>query len=229
MQHFFQIVSDHHGLLARRFISNMLKLAKRDLSGLIEMLKRSMGEFLEEVGLSTSAGDSINYRRVQPFALAYATARLAFETGTLREPLWGNVGYSIRRAWLDHARLDIPVDGDKRFNSYMTAPSNIFVDLRDKPKPELSDDDLVKVAGFINKGKDGSLRMAVPAVCIDKTGYGAAALKRLKQEGVLRAGEGLQTRRNYRTVNGEETRDAYYVFVIEGTPPGIQYRSTAGS
>ncbi|WP_165418186.1 DUF927 domain-containing protein [Rhizobium ruizarguesonis] len=228
MNKLFATTKKNYGLLARSYILNVLTLAQQDSEALIRHIENLIATFVESLDLN--AQDEVSYRRVQPFALAYAAAVIAFETGTLRKKYWGKVKRSIRRAWMEYGAANTTVAGDPRIVAYMNDASNRFVDVRDGIKPRIPDENIEKIAGFFYCGKDKALCLAVPNAVIKNMKMSSAALKRLKNEGVLRAGKSLQTKLFLRRgVNKEKKLDVFYVFKIPEIPANAKLaRDTAG-
>jgi hypothetical protein len=222
MGYLFDITESNFGLLARRFIRNTLGLLQQDEVKLSTLIKQSVAEFIQSVGLDENGVDEVLRRRVQPFALAYAAAMVAFETTTLKKKRWGHVGASIRQAWNDIGSEKPSNAGDFRLVAYMTDPSNTFVDARGKVKPYITDKNFRRVAGFFHLGKDRGLCLAVPNAAVKKLNLSSAALKQMKISGVLRAGKNLQSKLVLRRVGTEEKRDVFYVFRV----PEIPQRTT---
>ncbi len=218
------VIQSNHGLLARRFIRNILQRVNGDYPAFLNLLKEAMEEFLKAGGFGACDAGEIEYRRAQPLALAYATAVIAFDTGTLRGNRWGNVRKTVLRAWFRYGCTQVIKQGDPRFNEYMEDPANVFVDLRDGGKPELSDDALAGIAGFIRYRKDRTLSIAVTKTAVKgRLGYSPALLKQLQRQGVLLAKKEQRMKLALRLVHGREKRDAFYVFALRGVPDRIKF------
>lgn len=222
MDNIFALVESNHGLLARRYILDVLTLLKRDEPRLTELIKRAMGKFIRTVGMDTADRDPVSYRRVQGFALAYAAAVVAFEAGTLEKRHWGRVKRSISQAWIKYGQDRPTVGGDPRIASYLRNPSNMFIDVRDGRKPPIVDAKFKTAAGFIFTAKDESLCLGVPKAAMPALDISAARLKQLRHEGVLRARKGLRSRLALRCVKMTEVRDVFYVFKIHELPAEIR-------
>lgn len=222
MQQVFNVTRENHGLLARRFIRAVLALSRSDHEGLIETVGTSIAQFQEKVGIDVATSDNITYRRVQPFALAYATAVIAFKTGTLKKRRWGSVEKSIRRAWFEVENASDANDADQ-FQGYLANNKNAFVDARGGQKPEVPDSVMKDIAGFVYNAKNGSLRLAVPKHAMQRLGYSTAVLKQFKAKGILQAGTGLRERRLLRSVAGQPKRDIVYIFRISDLPPETRF------
>ncbi|NNG74295.1 DUF927 domain-containing protein [Rhizobium laguerreae] len=214
MDEVFTTTKENYGLLARRYILNVLRLAQQDGDALIMHIGDLIAKFLKGI----EAQDEVSYRRAQPFALAYAAAVIAFETGTLSKKHWGKVKRSIRRAWIEYGAAKSIAAGDPRIVAYMNDTSNLFVDARDGTKPHILDENFKKVAGIFYYGKDKALCLAVPSGVIKNLNMSSAALKGLKTEGVLRAGKNLQSKLFLRQVSKEKKLDVFYVFKVPEIP-----------
>lgn len=214
MQKLFATTKENYGLLARRYILNVLTRAQQDSGSLIRIIERSIAKFLQGINLE----DEVSHRRVQPFALAYAAAVIAFETGTLRKEHWGKVKRSIKRAWAEYGAANLGVAGDPRIIAYMIDTSNRFVDARDGAKPHIPDLGFKKIAGIFYRGKDKALCLAVPNAALENMNMSTAALKQLKKDDVLRAGKSLQTKLALRHVDNKNKIDVFYVFKVPEIP-----------
>ncbi|MBX4918355.1 DUF927 domain-containing protein [Rhizobium bangladeshense] len=214
MNKLFATTKDNFGLLARRYILNVLTRAQQDSDALIRDIEKSIAKFMRGIILT----DAVSHRRAQPFALAYAAAVIAFDTGTLKKEHWGKVKRNIRRAWTDYGAANSVVAGDERIVAYMSDTSKVFVDARGKAKPHIVDENFKKVAGIFYCGRDDALCLAVPNAAIKDMKLSAAALKKLKKEGVLRAGKSLQTKLALRRVKDENKVDVFYVFKVPEIP-----------
>ncbi|WP_105438781.1 DUF927 domain-containing protein [Neorhizobium sp. T25_13] len=213
MKQIFTVTQANHGLLARKLILEVLRYVHRDHAGLLEVIKGAVGKFMKAAGQGEAEMATLPYRRVQSFALAYATAVIAFKTKTLHKKQWGRVKRTLLRAWNEHANA-LESDGDLRFNEYMTDPSHVFADARGSEKPEVSDKAFKKIDGIVFTAKDKTLCLAVPLHAIGKLNYSTAKLKQLKKDGILRAGGNLQSKLRLRRVGREERRDVFYVFRV---------------
>jgi hypothetical protein len=223
MAHIFEITQDNYGLLARRFIEDVLRFSVTDSQKLAAIIKKAMSKFVRSVGMHVNGVDPISYRRVQPFALTYATAVVAFKVGTLDKRLWGHVKRSIRAAWIKHGSANSPtVEGDPRIVSYMMDKSNIFIDARGGAKPNITDANFKKISGMVFEAKDGTLCLAIPNAASAKFGLSKAILKQLKRQGLLRAGKNLQSKLALRRVGTKEPRDVFYVFRVKDIPAGMK-------
>lgn len=211
MNQIFATTQTNHGLLARKLILEVLGYVRRDHDGLVEVIKTAFDKFMRAAGQSEADMATLPYRRVQSFALAYATAVVAFKTKTLHKKHWGRVKRTLLRAWNEHANAQ-KTDGDPRFNDYMTDPSHVFADARGSGKPEISDKAFKKIDGIVFTGKDNKLCLAVPVHAMAKLKYSAAKLKQLKKDEILRAGGNLQSKLRLRRVGNDEKRDVFYVF-----------------
>ncbi|MGO6724543.1 DUF927 domain-containing protein [Rhizobium ruizarguesonis] len=220
MRHAFIVTGSNYGVLAREYIRNVLKLSMRDGSKLTALIQRSISKFLRTVGMDVGDTDAVSYRRVQPFALAYAAAVVAFKAGTLEKEQWGRVKNSIRRAWIRYGDTKPSIAGDPRIVSYLSAASNRFVDVRDGKKAWIHQDKLEQVAGYLFTAKDKALCLAVPAIARHNLNIPTAALKKLKRDGILRSGKNLQSKLILRRVGEKEIRDIFYVFKIPEIPTG---------
>ncbi|WP_165417422.1 DUF927 domain-containing protein [Rhizobium ruizarguesonis] len=214
MNKIFATTKENYGLLARRYILNVLTRAQEDSSSLIQKIEKSIARFLQGINLE----DEVSHRRVQPFALAYAAAVIAFDTGTLKKKHWGKVKRTIKQAWAQYGAGNSGVAGDPRIIAYMNDTSNHFVDARDLAKPHIPDSKFKNVSGIFYHGKDKALYLAVPNAVIKNMKMSAAALKQLKKEGVLRAGKSLQTKLVLRHVKNENRLDVFYVFKVPEIP-----------
>jgi hypothetical protein len=183
MKHVFAIVGDNYGLLARRFIADVLRFIATDSARLTPILEGAISKFLRNIGMDASGVDPVLQRRAQPFALAYATAVVAFLVGTLDKKNWGRVKRTIRRAWTKHGLTGSrSTDGDPRIVSYMLDQSNIFVDARRGNKPRILDHNFRRIAGIFFVGKDRTLCLAIPVAAKSKLGMSTATLKHLKRK-----------------------------------------------
>lgn len=223
----FATTKDNFGLLARAYITSILAFALKDEKALVKSIEKSITKFLKKIDLD--ATDEISYRRAQPFALTYAAAVLAFQTGTLTRTHWGKVKRTILRAWRQYGFTANAVEGDARIVAYMRDTSKKFVDARDGTKPRILDKNFGLVAGIFYHGKDKALCLAVPNKAISAMRLSTAALKRLKAEGVLRAGKSLQTKLVLRSHKNEKRLDVYYVFKIPEIPSGTTLLRDSGN
>ncbi|TNM66216.1 DUF927 domain-containing protein [Aliirhizobium smilacinae] len=219
----FRTVQKHHGLAARRLIRKLLNLAISDKAHLQNIIEKAVAKFLKAAGMISADVGTLDHRRIQPFALAYATAVVSFKTGAFHKQRWGKVRRSILRAWTDHASLGRETSQDSHLHSYMTDSGNSFVDCRSGSKPEISDGTFGKLAGFFITGRDGRLYLAVPASQVESMGLSKAALKTWKSKGLLRADSGgLQTKLRLRKVKGQEKQDAFYRFLLAAVPDKVK-------
>lgn len=223
MQPVFAAMQANHGLLARKLILEVLRRVNNDYDGLVEMIRRAVRKFMQAAGQTEADMTSLPYRRIQAFALGYATAVVAFKTGTLRKNRWGRVKQSILRAWNEHANAPA-TEGDPRFDDFLSDPSHLFVDARREPRPEISNKDFKKLAGIVFTAKDKTLCLAVPLLAKSQLNFSTALLKQLKRDGVLRAGKNLQSKLQLRSVGAELQRDIFYVFRIAGIPTKTRFR-----
>lgn len=229
MDEIFDVTRENYGLLARRLIHRVLLRVQRDKEGLIRLIEQAMSDFITKADYKARDAHRAPYRRIQPFALAYAAATVAFETGTLMRQRWGNVLRNIFRAWADHGSLEQPCKVHASLVSFMRDSANIFVDVREGKKPMLSDKNFARVAGFIRQAKDKSLCLAVPKHAKAKLGMPLAVMKQLKISGVLRSGQNLQTKLCLRRTRDGEVRDVFYNFQLEEMPKDINLRRDGGN
>ncbi|KQQ38294.1 hypothetical protein ASG19_04355 [Rhizobium sp. Leaf306] len=220
----FGVVQQHHGLLARHLIQRVLVQVNDRYEHFLGHISKAVRKFMKRIGLGNADMATLPYRRAQPFALTYATAVIAFKTGTLKKKLWGGILKTILRAWNEHASAGAGDDGDARFNSYMNDSSNLFVDGRGKEKPVIRNTVFAGMAGIFYLSKDKELLLAVPTAAASKLGYPKAVLKQLKKDGILKAGtKTLQRKLFLRRVGKAESRDTFYVFKIAGISSQVRF------
>lgn len=222
MNDLFEVTSQNYGLLARVFIADILVLVKSDREKITAMIKKSMTKFLSKIGLNHENSDGVIFRRAQTFALIYATAALAFHVGTLKKKRWGRVKHTICHAWNQYGHLQSSAADDLYVAAYMSDPSNTFADARGENKPLISDKKFAQLAGLVCNAKDKALLLCVPSGCKEKLGIPVAALKHLKETGILRSGsKNLLSKRILRCDKTGKKRDAFYVFKINSLPSNI--------
>lgn len=208
------------GHIARRFIREILKWSERDHQGLVARIKSHMQNFLSTAMADSRDTASEDLRRAKVFALAHATSELAFETGVLRKKLWGDTRKPLLRAWRKYGRRRRSVIVDDQLGTFLTNPHKRLVDVTDGSKPEIPDEQLREIDGFIYRGSGNEMHLCMtPATMRAQLAFSSARLKTLKQRGILRCNKKLKRMVRLRSVAGVVKLEAFYAFKIAAIPP----------
>lgn len=219
MEDVFKLTAEHRGKLAKHFVRKVLQWNRRDHQGFLRAVRGAVDEFMAGVGLDSPEADPVEARRAKPFALSYAAAVLAFKMSVLDKKRWGSVRRTLRHAWLRYGRLSAKGSAPSALHSFLADQNNQLVQIRLGSRPEVSNTDFKKIAGFIYSGKRRQLCLAMTAKMVNwHLGYDAAKLKQLRREGSLICGEHLQMRLRLRRENGKDVRESFYVFRIDAVP-----------
>jgi Superfamily II helicase and inactivated derivatives len=214
----FATVNEHRGLLARRFIRDVLAWSRRDHESLIRFIRTQVERFISDIGLGSGA-DAAELRRAKPFALTYAAAAVAFKAETLRRKRWGKVRRTLVEAWFRYGNPPPSSPVRDEVDEFLADETTTVVDLPYGVKPEIAGDSFDRVDAFIYRDKKRQLNLAMtPAKMRKHLKLSAAALKQLKKSARLRATENLRMRLRLRCLNGVEQREVFYLFPIPKVP-----------
>lgn len=214
-----KVCNENYGLLAKRMIKAVLRWSERDHDELIKAIGDKMVSFLMSCDIHPEFADQKVLRRAKPFALAYATAEVAFAAGVLQKELWGNVRRTLVRAWKKYGRRGSAPDGNETIAAFLANPQAVIIDFSKAEKPEVSDDEFNRLDGFIyiDRGKTVYLAMTRRSM-MKNLGMSKAALKKMKKRGNLKGGSNLQSKTRLRKVNGVEKYEKLYLFVLAQPP-----------
>ncbi len=214
-----KVCNENYGLLAKKMIKAVLRLSERDHDELIKAIGDSMLLFLMRCGVHPESADQKVLRRAKPFALAYATAEVAFKAGVLQKELWGNVRRTLIRAWKKYGRRGGAPDGNESIAAFLANPHAVVIDVSQGQKPEITDDEFIRLDAFIYVDRQKTVYLAMTRRSMTKNlALSKAALKKMKKRGFLKGGSNLQSKTRLRTVNGVEKYEKLYLFVLAHPP-----------
>jgi hypothetical protein len=214
-----KVCNENHGILAKRMIKAVLKWSERDHDELIRAIGDNMLSFLMRCGISPEFADQKVLRRAKPFALAYATAEVAFKAGVLNKELWGNVRRTLVRAWKMYGRRGGAPDGNETIAAFLANPQAVIIDVSNGEKPEVSDDEFNRLDGFIYIDRGKTVYLAMTRRSMTKNlAMSKAALKKMKKRGYLKGSSNLQSKARLRKVKGVEKYEKLYLFVLAHRP-----------
>lgn len=223
MEDVFKLTEGHRGKLAKRFIADILSWSSRDHEELSSTIRAAVDDFMSRVGLQRANADPVEVRRAKPFALAYASAVLAFRAGTLQKKRWGAVRRTLQRAWFRYGRLSMAGNSPAGLNEFLADQSKLIVDIPLGDRPEIPSKAFSRIDGFIYRDKKHRPYLAMtPSMVSKHLNLTASRLKKLKTEGTLHAGKHLQTRLRLRLEEGREKRESFYLFSITTVPDHAQ-------
>ncbi|WP_373413560.1 DUF927 domain-containing protein [Ensifer aridi] len=226
-----QSCTENYGHIARRLIRAVLKWSETDHQGLIDAIQSYMHAFLQRAGIDSDTSSSIALRRAKVFALADATARIAFKTGVLDKALWGATGKSLRKAWRKYGRQGASTASGDHFATFLADTKSRLVDVTKGGKPKIPNDQFAKVDGFIYRLKAGDFYLLMsPAKMKARLALSAARLKALKERKLLKGNDGLRMKVRVRfDDDGKLQREPFYAFRIEAVPQHARPYGEAGA
>lgn len=217
-----KVCNENYGLLAKRMIKAVLRWSERDHDELIRAIGDSMLSFLMRCGVFPESVDQKILRRAKPFALAYATAEVAFKAGVLQKGLWGNVRRTLIRAWKKYGRRGGSPDGNEIIANFFANPQAVIIDVSKGQKPEITDDEFIRLDAFIYIDRGKAVYLAMTRRSMTKNlAMSKAALKKMKKRGFLKCGSNLQSKTRLRTVNGMEKYEKFYLFALAHPPENV--------
>ena len=184
------ICSQNYGHVAPRLIQAVVNWSARDRDALVDYVRRRMEHFLRAVGVDPATATGLELRRAKVFALAYATAKVAFKLNVLGKDQFGDVKAPLVRAWHDHGALRrAPID-DAELAAFLSNTSKNIVDITATGKTDLNDGAFSEVDAFLYRERGGDLLMLMDRDSLSRNlGYAKARLCGLKARGILKTNE----------------------------------------
>lgn len=214
-----RVCNENYGLLAKKMIKAVLKRSDRDYDKLIKAIGDSMLSFLIRCDVHPEFADQKILRRAKPFALAYATAEIAFKAGVLQKDLWGDVGRALIRSWKKYGRRGGTPDGNETIANFLANPQAAIIDLSQGQKPEITDDELIRLDALVYVDRRNAAYLAMTRRSMTKNlAMSKAALKKMKMRGFLKGGSNLQSKTRLRKVDGVERYEKFYLFALAHPP-----------
>jgi len=184
------ICSQNYGHVAPRLIQAVVNWSARDPDALVDYVHKRMDYFLRAVGADPATAAALELRRAKIFALAYATAKVAFKLNVLDKDQFGDIKAPLMRAWRDHGVLDGgPID-DANLAAFLADKTKNIADITATGKTDLNDGAFSKVDAFFYRERGGNLLMLMSRESLSRNlGFSKTQLSSLKARGILKTNE----------------------------------------
>jgi len=214
------VVQEHYGHLAPAFITLVLQRSQANFDGFKSELTRLMERFLDFANVDRA--NETQMRRVKPFALTYACASLAIDSGVVTIDAFGKVRTAIKKAYRLFVSQGSGRDARAEVRAFLANTDSKIRECKSGRKIEMSDQKFSTYDAFIFE-VHGTRHLGIPHAKIEQNFVLPRGLiADLAHAGLLVKNDGNQFQKRIRARNGVEIKDRFYVIKVTSWPPHLK-------